>query len=245
MLANASPRATAVLLGLFVVLAIVSVLWTGHSARVRRDRMRTWARARAYTFDPKADKRFHKRLSDFPTFRQGSARRALNTATFTIDALGATLPARLGDYTYTVAAGQGTITYRLTYLLITLPMGDHPPTGLRPERLSDRLNAALGFNDINFEDAAFSKRYYVSSKDKRFAYDLLDPRTIELLKSTPHPANIEIAHDRLLLTHGYKPGLNSAESRWSPEQCDERIALAQAFLEHWPTHLRVDEGATP
>ncbi|MEM1423226.1 MAG: hypothetical protein AAGH64_04405, partial [Planctomycetota bacterium] len=157
--------------------------------------------------------------------------------------LGARLPARLGDYTFLVNAGESTITYRLTYLLVTLPMRDLPPTGLRPERLSDRFNAALGFDDIDFEDDAFSRRYFVSSKDKRFAYDLFDPRMIELLMSTPHPPTIQVAGNQLLLTHGFPPSITSnRDTRWTPRQCDDRIALANAFLERWPRHMQRRDG---
>ena len=224
-----------IVVGITILIGI-SIFFTHRADRKRRGLLREWAAARDFGFDPERNTRLHKKHSDFGLFKQGSGRAALNTARFTIEALDRTLPARLGDYTYTIAAGNSAVVHKLSYLMITLPFEDLPATGLRPEDVSDRINAALGFDDIDFEDAEFSRRFYVSSKDKRFAYDLLSPRMIEHLKSTPHPATIEIVGRHLLLRHGHSK-LHKTDTRWSPDQCDERIDFARALLDRWPDHM--------
>ncbi len=56
-----------------------------------------------------------------------------------------------------------------------------PPLLIRPESFFDKVAAALGFDDINFESAEFSRKFYVKSPDKKFAYDVIHPRMMEFL----------------------------------------------------------------
>jgi hypothetical protein len=56
---------------------------------------------------------------------------------------------------------------------------------IRPETFMDKIAAAVGFDDINFESAEFSKTYYVTSSDKKFAYDVIHPRMMEFLLQDP------------------------------------------------------------
>jgi hypothetical protein len=51
-----------------------------------------------------------------------------------------------------------------------------------PESLSAKIAAAFGVGDeIKFESAEFSRKFCVRSEDKRFAYDVCNPRMIEYL----------------------------------------------------------------
>jgi hypothetical protein len=59
------------------------------------------------------------------------------------------------------------------------------PLYIRPENAADKVKAFFGADDINFESKEFSAKYYVSSPDKRWAYDVLHPRTIEFLLGMP------------------------------------------------------------
>ncbi|NJN14634.1 MAG: DUF3137 domain-containing protein, partial [Planctomycetes bacterium] len=57
---------------------------------------------------------------------------------------------------------------------------------LRPEHLFDKLKAAFGFDDIDFESAEFSRRFHVSGEDRKLAYDVFHPRMIEYLLARTH-----------------------------------------------------------
>lgn len=59
------------------------------------------------------------------------------------------------------------------------------PLYIRPEGLWDQILEFVGFDDINFESAEFSRRFYVKGPDKRWAYDVLHPRTMEFLLGMP------------------------------------------------------------
>ena len=59
------------------------------------------------------------------------------------------------------------------------------PLFIRPEGFFDKVTQFFGFDDIDFESAEFSRRFYVKSPDKRWAYDVIHPRTMELLMAGP------------------------------------------------------------
>jgi hypothetical protein len=56
---------------------------------------------------------------------------------------------------------------------------------LRPENLFDKVVSMAGFDDINFESEAFSRRYHVSGANRKFVYDLVHPQMMEYLLSLP------------------------------------------------------------
>ena len=48
------------------------------------------------------------------------------------------------------------------------------------------------FDDIDFESDEFSRKFYVQSSDRKFAYDVLHPRMMEfLLQTTPPMIDVE------------------------------------------------------
>ncbi len=95
---------------------------------------------------------------------------------------------RCFDFRYTVGHGKSSHTYHETMVLVESPIAC-PEILVRPEHLGDRIAAWVGADDIDLESAAFSERFFVSSPDKRFAYDLLHQRAMEyLLACSPQPA---------------------------------------------------------
>ena len=47
------------------------------------------------------------------------------------------------------------------------------------------MSEFFGFDDIDFESAEFSKKFFVKAKDKRWAYDVIHTRAMELLLGSP------------------------------------------------------------
>ena len=144
---------------------------------------------------------------------------------------------QLGDFRYEKQDGTGddstTTTYRLSYAIVTLPFSS-PSMLIRREGMFDKFKAMLGFEDIDFESAEFSRKFYVSSEDKRFAYDLCDPRMIEYLLGAGLP-KIEIAQGRIC---------HVGENRWEPEQFASELARLQGFVRHIPRHVRASQAAS-
>jgi hypothetical protein len=59
------------------------------------------------------------------------------------------------------------------------------PLFIRTEKLFDKIAKSAGLDDINFESAEFNKQFYVQASDRRWAYDVVNQATMELLLSHP------------------------------------------------------------
>ncbi len=88
------------------------------------------------------------------------------------------------DYHYQVIAGSGKKTRTRHYeftVVILKPRFPLKPLTIRKENLADRIAASFGWDDLDFESAAFSAKYHVSAPDRRWAYDVLTARILALL----------------------------------------------------------------
>jgi len=124
------------------------------------------------------------------------------------------LEVSLFDYSQSASARRG--SWRRwgpldrSVVLIGVPGASFPVFLLRREGVLDKVKAAAGLEDIDFESAEFSRRYYVSCTQKRFAYDVLTQKQMKLLLSV-EDMNVEICArsmvfylDSTLTTHRLK-----------------------------------------
>jgi Protein of unknown function (DUF3137) len=75
-----------------------------------------------------------------------------------------------------------------------------PMTVIAPESAATKAKAAFGFHDIQFESGQFNDRFHVRSRDRRFAYDLIDARMMEHLLGLDNPdLRCELLGPRLLV----------------------------------------------
>lgn len=221
--------------GFIMLCAFIVWVFSRMGAKQRAAEVTSWVEERGYPFDGRKHKLFKGPAKWFAHANAGSTPIALNTFRVTIDVFGHAIKLRAGDMRYSVQAGRSRTTYHYSYILLELPLTGVPGLRIRPESITDMAKSALGFDDIDFEDAAFSDRYHVSSTDKRFVYDLLDPRMMELLKTASLKTMIECSEDRLMLSP--TAPRNGRFHRWSPEEFDRRIAFLEAFFAHWPEHV--------
>jgi hypothetical protein len=49
----------------------------------------------------------------------------------------------------------------------------------------DKVTEFFGYDDIDFESAEFSRKFYVQSPDRKWAYDVLHQRAMEFLLVSP------------------------------------------------------------
>ncbi|MCK5945572.1 MAG: hypothetical protein KAI24_26515 [Planctomycetes bacterium] len=212
---------------LFALLAYFSWL----QENKRREALAALARDLGLRFHPGLDHGHDDEYAQFEIFRRGHGRAARNTITGTVELFDR--PCRLvaGDFRYKVTSGTGknrrTTTYRFSYLIVHPPWHT-PPLLIRPEGVWDKLKGAFGFDDIDFESDEFSRRFYVQSSDRRFAYDVLHPRMMEFLLAE-RPPMLDIEHGALCLSDGSR--------RWQPDRFRAEIAFVQRFCEQWPRHL--------
>jgi hypothetical protein len=197
-------------------------------AKKRRDALAALASDLGAAFAPEKDRGHDERYRQFDLFRSGSGRVAYNTIRGTTDVGSWRAAFVMGDYQYTVQQGKHSHTYQVSYLLLDLPFGRVPDILVRRENLLDRVAGTIGFDDIDFESAEFSSRFYVQSSDKRFAYDVFHPRMMEFLMQVDPPP-IQLASGTLLLHRGTQ--------RWGPDDFRAHLTWAREFLGRWPDHV--------
>lgn len=134
------------------------------------------------------------------------------------------------EYHYKVTRKNGkssrTTHYYFSIYSLSLPV----PLGslvVAPENLLTRAAAAFGFGDIELESAEFNRTFRVSSNDKRFAYDMLHPRMMELLLRHA-PLSLEIDGTFLCLVDSEKI---------TPERIQPRLDLLTRIHNHLPQYL--------
>ena len=100
-----------------------------------------------------------------------------------------------------------------------------------PGGVFDKVKGAFGFDDIDFESEEFSRRFWVQSSDKRFAYDVLHPRMMEFLLRELDSA-IDLEGGAICVADG--------SSRWEPSSFRSQLDFVVKFCELWPRHLLAD-----
>lgn len=203
-------------------------------AKKRREALAAIARQLGWHFDPRRDSAWDSRYPYFEWFQTGHSRAAYNLMWGSLEMDGKLLTAIMGDYTYKITTNSGksssTQIYYFSFLLVDLPFITLPELCVRREGMFDRLTAFLGFDDIDFESEAFSRKFHVKCSDKRFAYDLLHPQMMEYMLATA-PPQFEIERGKLCARHSV---------RWEPEEFAQVIEWCEQFLSHWPRHMTAD-----
>ena len=190
----------------------------------RRDDLAHLAHSLGLSFDPRS----RKDLPPHKIFERGHSRRRFHTMSGSIELGERQLGVVMGDYRFTEGSGDKAKTYKLSYAIVTLPYLGTPNLVIREEGLADRLKSAVGFDDIDFESEEFSRKFWVTSNDKRFAYDVVHPRMMEFLLRRPAP-KLELRYDALCL--------HSGRRRWEVDQFSVWLAWARSFIDLWPEHL--------
>jgi hypothetical protein len=217
---------------------IVYLAWL--QEKKRREELEGLAKEWGWRFDPSKDRGHDREYSCFEVFRRGHGPAAYNTLNGTFEIGGRRYEAKAGDFTYKITSGSGknrsTTTYHFSYVIVHLPWRT-PDLLIRREGVLDRIAGVFGFSDINFESEQFSRRFHVRSPDRRFAYDVIDPRMMEFMLET-NPPVIDIEAGRCCVTDGTR--------RWKPEEFRQRMAWLHDFFGRWPQHLKrsLDESVT-
>jgi hypothetical protein len=218
---------------ILIVIAVISiaVFFSWLAQKKRREELGALAQELGWSFDPSSDASHDEQFAQFEIFSRGHSRSAYNTLTGRMRLLEANCPVTMGDFRYKVTSGSGknrrTHTYRFSYVVAQLPF-HIPELIIRPEGVFDKLLGAFGFDDIDYESVEFSNRFYVKSSNKRFAYDVIDPRMMEfLLRSRPPMVGLE--HDACFVSDG--------RSRWTAAHFKSTLAWLETFFQQWPRHV--------
>ena len=214
-----------------VLLCGVAAYYAHQQAKKRLTALNLLANQLGLRFDPGANSRHDERFAQFAAFQVGANRAAYNTLSGTTGVGGHQQPVVMGDFRYVVESGSGKnrrrVTHHLSYLLVGVPFEPVPSLLVRREHFFDKVTDFLGFDDIDFESVEFSRRFHVGSSDKRFAWDLIDPRMMEFLMAEETPA-IDMKDGWICM---------AGKSTWAADELSDRLSFVGRFIEHWPEHV--------
>lgn len=170
------------ILGVALASTLFYLKW--RSEQKRRSLLVQWAAANNWTFAARDDS-WCVRWQGEP-FGNGNNRKARNVLTGQWKGR----PFSSFDYSYDTytSNGQGgerTETHYFAVSAVTLPTY-LPRLQVTPENLLTRLGNALGLSDIELESEDFNRAFRVSANDPKFASDVLNARTMEMLLARPH-----------------------------------------------------------
>lgn len=212
--------------GFIALVAVMIVLGAMQSAK-RRKELAEWARTRGLSFSQEKNSRYDERYPEFEKLQSGSNRYAYNIC----DGQYNGRYVQCFDYHYetTSTDSKGRTRrhhhhFSAVILELKIPF---KPIFIRPEGFFDKVGAFFGMDDIDFELDAFSRAFFVKSKDKRFAFDVIQPRTMELMLASPR-FSMDFDRDEVLI---YKGG------KMNPSDYETAIELVEGILENIPAYL--------
>ncbi len=188
-------------------------IWGYLNEKKRKEALATLARSLGLHFSTEKDRQLARELSFLDKTRTGSNRYALNVMRGNWQ--GHEILAF--EYHYethsTDSKGRRTTHHHyLSFVTLRLPKF-FPELTVAPEGFFSKMAQAVGYDDIDFESAEFSRQYVVRSKDRKFAYDFLHARAIQFILQ--HPVHhLEVEHDRLAI---------AKSERFKPETLQGRL----------------------
>jgi hypothetical protein len=212
---------------LVFALAVAGIVFGAIHAERRRKELRAWARSERMSFRPRPDRSIDDRFPGFSCFRRGEDRYGFNIMRGVRDGRAAWGM----DYHYETESrdsdGDRTTTdhyFSAVVLEVDLPLR---PLSIRPEGFFDKVAEFLGFDDIDFESAEFSRTFHVRSPDRRWAFDVIQQETMEFLLACPR-FTIELAEGTALARR---------ESRFDAADFADAFRVIEGILDRLPGFL--------
>ncbi len=197
-----------ILVFVLIIVAVIAVvagaaIWAARMRDKRRQEVAGWAQANGLKFLPANDHSLWLRYRDFKCLQRGDNRYAYNVCLGTI---GQRVTCGF-DYHYethsTDSKGHRQ-THHHHFSAVVVDAGlPLKPLYIRPEGFFDKLTEFVGFEDIDFESAEFSRKFHVTAPDRRWAFDVLHQKTMELMLACPR-FHIEFQGNQVMAYYGGK-----------------------------------------
>lgn len=217
-----------VLIPIVIVALVVLVFVFNYLQKQKRIKeMTEWANRRGFHFSPESEYGVENAYPEFSCLRQGSRRYAYNVVRGDDSGVGVCA----FDYhyeTYSTNSKGHRQTHHHYFSAVTidsrLPL---KPLFIRPEGFFDKVTEFFGADDIDFESAEFSRKFYVKSPDKRWAFDVIHQATMEFLLASP-TFHLQF-HGRDVIAY--------RSSTFSIAEFEHALTLIQGVLERLPDYL--------
>lgn len=166
---------------IFALLIIAAAIYSVIAARKRREELFGLATRLGLEFSPGNDYELANRFSFLDKLAQGSNRYAFNVLSGNYRQS----QVLVFDYHYETHStdskgNRQTHHHYFSFFILLLPVS-FPELKITREGLLSKIAQVLGYDDIDFESAEFSRTFCVRSKDRKFAYDVCNPQMMEYL----------------------------------------------------------------
>ena len=213
---------------IIVILLIVGAAVFGiQQARKRREALAAWAEQQGLEFAADEIRGFDERYPSFDCLRTGSNCYAYNISR----GLWYQRSVQAFDYHYethsTDSKGHRTTHHHHFSAVIVANKVPLKPLLIRPEGFFDRVKDLFGFEDINFESAEFSRKFYVAAPERKWAYDVLHQRALEFLLVSPVFSLMFDAHSVIAWRN----------TTFKPAEFTQSLTLVRGLLDQLPEYV--------
>lgn len=230
------PGAFILIFAVVAVVIIALVIVGAKQAADRRRRLAAWAASMGLSFDPDRDRGFVDRYPRFAMLKAGDQDR------YAFNVMRGERHERVVacfDYHYETTStdskgNRSTHSHHFSAVILDtrLPLRE---LSIHPESFIHRIGEFFGFDDIDFESAEFSRRFKVTSPDRRWAYDVIHPATMEFMLERPR-YTLQVAAGDVMLSDG---------KRWDEAGFAAALEYAERFLDLIPPGVIAElKGAT-
>ncbi len=207
---------------LFLAFGVVVAVFSFRADRKRRRLLRSWAKSQGLALNEATTRGWEREFPAFKLFERGDSRHTALHLEGTVDGR----RVRCLDYRYNTGSGKNRRRHR--YGVVLIDTGTPViPLAIRREHLGDRIGDFFGQQDINFESAEFSRRFHVSSADRKWAYDVIHAGTIDYLMTLP-PVTIAFGFAEIAV---WRPGALEAG------KAHEDLKIARRMLDLIPADV--------
>jgi len=201
---------------------IAYAIW---AAAERHKEMAAWATEKGLQFSPAKDRDLEDRHSHFKCLRRGHSRYANNIMRGELAGLNITA----FDYRYVTGHGKNRRQHNISALIARsdLPL---KPLSIRREHMFDKVTEFFGADDIDFESAEFSNKFYVKAQDKKWAYAVIHQGMMDYLLQAPK-FSIQFDVNEIIVWRS---------RRFRPEDFETAAQLIRDMLDRLPDYLVQD-----
>jgi hypothetical protein len=207
---------------IIVLVAAGAITFSVLDIRKRRETIAAWARARELRLVAFRDGKLDDGYPDFKCLHVGRSRYARNVYCGELCELAVTA----FDYHYTTGSGKNRQHHRMSALIARSPLPLQPLL-VRREHALDRLAGFFGLEDIDFESAEFSQKFFVKAASRRWAFDVIHPRMMEFLLQAPS-FSIQFAPGHIIAWRRH---------RFAPGDFESAAGLIKGMLDRLPDYV--------
>lgn len=168
-----------IILGIAAIVSLVACLiWLAfHLEKKRIEALHAVATELGMEFSVTQDHTLLNRLQVFSLFNKGRSRKMRNVMKAATELAQLTI----FDYQYTTGSGKNSHTHRHTIVAMQSDSLDLPSFTLRPEGLFDKIGAAIGFQDIDFDHhPGFSKSFVLKGDNEHAIRRFFDEEMLKM-----------------------------------------------------------------